>query len=225
MLPACADATDVPAPADSAAQTPGQTGPRRNTHVYDCSDRGAVLSVTTRLGPGELAVWLPAELGGGYFVLGQTRSASGSRYEGDDVMVWIKGEEARFEAQGERLTGCVLNTYRSIWEHARLSGVAFRGIGNEPGWSIEIRERRIDLILDYGARSLTAEFAPSMVQSVAGQTEYQTEIGSQPLLVTIARFPCNDTMSGEPFEAAVTVRLGQQEFHGCGRFLNGQDAS
>ena len=196
------------------------SAPRRNTHVYECTDHGSVISVTTRLGAGELAVWLPDELGSGYFVLGQVRSASGDRYEGDGVTVWTKGSEALIEAHGERLAGCARNASRSIWEHARLSGVDFKGVGNEPGWSVEIRDRHIDLEYDYGTRFLSGGLSAPPQLDTAGPIDMEAEIDGALLLVTIRRTPCNDTMSGERFESAVTVRLDQRELHGCGRFLD-----
>lgn len=199
------------------------SGARRNTFVYQCDDRGESLSVVTRVGPGELAFWLPAEWGGGYFVLGQVRAASGSRYEGDDLMVWVKGDEAMIEVAGELHTSCRLDVHQSIWAHARLSGVLFRGVGNEPGWSIEIRERRMDLELDYGDRLLSIEMdpVPALSPSVTGGPRViRGRSGDETVVVEITDRACNDAMSGEPFAATVVTHIGARILHGCGRWLS-----
>ena len=208
----------------SVVTTSAMSGIRRNTFVYDCGVAGESLSVIARLGPGEIAVWPPSEWGGGYFVLGQVRAASGSRYEGDGLVVWVQGDEAMIEVAGERHSGCQLNPHSSIWEHARLSGVVFRGIGNEPGWSIEVRDHRIDLEYDYGNQSLSIGLDPSAESSPgaeggAGAREYRGESQGTAGFVEIGDVQCNDIMSGELFEASIIVRFGTRELHGCGRWL------
>lgn len=214
-------------PADLSAQdvvtVAAPAAPRRNTFVYECDDRGESLRVITRVGPGEIALWLPVQWGGGYFVLGQVRAASGSRYEGDGLMLWVKGEEAMVEAAGELHAGCRLDVPQSIWEHARLSGVLFRGVGNEPGWSIEIRNRRMDLVLDYGDRLLSVDLDAvnaSGPSASGGSREIRAFSGDEAVLVEITAGACNDTMSGELFTAAVVAHVGTRLFHGCGRWLS-----
>lgn len=221
----CTD-TDLNTPAASAEALVAPAtaaAPRRNTSVYVCDDRGAGLNLITRSGPGEIALWLPVEWGGGYFVLGQVRAASGSRYEGDDLMLWIHGEEALVEVAGEQHRGCRLDVHQSIWAHARLSGVLFRGVGNEPGWSIEIRDRRLDLELDYGTRTLSVDVDREQSLSAstgAGVREIRGVHGTETVLVEISESPCNDSMSGEPFDATVVTHLGARRLHGCGNWLN-----
>ncbi len=80
---------------------PQETG---RTLVYACE----AFRFTIRTGPGEIALWLPEELGDRYLVLGQVRAASGAKYEGDDVMVWTHQDEAMLYVDGEAFTGCAL---------------------------------------------------------------------------------------------------------------------
>ncbi len=98
--------------ASSGEETAGRMEPQETgkNFVFDCTDsEGEAFSFTVRTGPGELALWLPERFGGRYLVLGQTRAASGARYEGDGVVVWNKGEEAILEINAETFTGCKLD--------------------------------------------------------------------------------------------------------------------
>lgn len=74
------------------------------TYVYECAD--GEFDFTTRTGPGELALWLPARFGRPYLVLSQVRAASGAKYREGDVVVWTKGAEALLEVGDEVYTGC-----------------------------------------------------------------------------------------------------------------------
>lgn len=193
------------------AQQPGQTA------VFDCESNTGGIRVVTRTGPGELAVWLPESPGLRYLVLGQVRAASGAKYEGDGVVVWTKGDEAQLSVDGSTWQRCALNRRESIWEHAKLSGVDFRAVGNEPGWHMEIRNGdRINFVYDYGDRELEVPAPEPQVDADRRRSEYFTGT----LYVLIAGEPCNDTMSGEAFESRVTLRLDGREFHGCGRALH-----
>lgn len=103
------------------------------------------------------------------------------------------------------------------WENARAAGVDFRGVGQEPGWLLDIYQRdAIRLLWDYG-ESL-ADFpltAPSYPQE--GATHYETQADGRTLAVTIRRFPCQDAMSGEAYPATVEVVIDGRTLRGCGR--------
>lgn len=195
---------------------PQETG---RTFAFDCEDaEGGSFSFTMKTGPGEAALWLPERFGERYLVLGQVRAASGVRYEGDGVVLWTKGDEALLEVDGERFEGCTLDSQRSVWEHARRSGVDFRAIGQEPGWHLEIRDGdRITFVYDYGQQEAVAP-APAPTRT-GNRTVYRAETQAHDLTVTITDEPCTDAMSGEAFEASVTVELDGETFRGCGRLL------
>lgn len=103
------------------------------------------------------------------------------------------------------------------WSGARAQGVDFRAVGAEPGWMLDIYQRgRIVLIWDYGEAS--AEFPlvePSYPQE--GATRYDAQANGRTLAVTIRRFPCQDSMSGEQFAASVEVAIDGRTLTGCGR--------
>jgi uncharacterized membrane protein len=191
------------------------------TVVYDCQSNAGEFSFTTRTGPGELSVWLPPRFERPYLALGQVRAASGARYEGNGVAVWSKGNEALLEVDGESIRGCAENRYASIWEHAKLSGIDFRGVGNEPGWVLELRHAdNIRFEYDYGQSEVSAPAPEPRINMRNRASVWATQSDAGELVVTIEGTSCNDTMSDHTFESRVTVRLGDREFHGCGRALH-----
>lgn len=96
--------------------------------------------------------------------------------------------------------------------------VDFRAVGQEPGWTLELTEGgRIDFRYAYGERSAVAPTpAPERTN---GRTVYRATTEAHDLTVTIADEPCTDIMSGERFEATVTIALDGSTYRGCGRAL------
>jgi uncharacterized membrane protein len=103
------------------------------------------------------------------------------------------------------------------WGEARAAGVDFRGVGQEPGWLLDIYTRgAIKFVWDYGENY--AEFAgvtPTSPQE--GATRYEANADGHTLVVTIRRFPCQDAMSGEAFPSTVEVVVDGRTLNGCGR--------
>ena len=105
---------------------------------------------------GELALWLPQRFGRPYEVLSREEATHGSSYLGDGIHLRPSGDTI-LKVDGKTYVDCRLDQRQSVWEHAKLSGVDFRGTGNEPGWYIEIRNdletrdgKRIRFVFDYG---------------------------------------------------------------------------
>ncbi len=103
------------------------------------------------------------------------------------------------------------------WENARAAGIDFRGVGQEPGWIVDIYlDGRIKLIWDYGEAS--AEFPPSApTYPQEGATRYAAQGNGRTLAVTIRRFPCQDAMSGQDYPTTVEVVIDGRTLNGCGR--------
>lgn len=103
------------------------------------------------------------------------------------------------------------------WGEARAAGVDFRGVGQEPGWMIDIyQQQRIVLLLDYG--ETIAEFPlPEPSYPVEGTVTYDAQVDGRVLSVSIRRFPCQDSMSGENYPATVEVTIDRRTLSGCGR--------
>jgi putative lipoprotein len=103
------------------------------------------------------------------------------------------------------------------WDGARAAGVDFRGVGQEPGWMLDIyTQERIRVLWNYGEN--IADFplsAPNTSQE--GATRYETQADGHTLAVTIRRFPCEDAMSGEAYPSSVEIVIDGTTLNGCGR--------
>lgn len=181
------------------------------TFVFDCDE----LSFTVRTGAGEVALWMPAALGGRYLVLSLTQTASGARYEEGDASFWSTGDLATFEVAGRTYLDCRSNPRKVPWADAARRGVVFRALGNEPSWNLEIDKDRLVLFTDFGA---TRTETPYAAVPAGAKTTYRGS-GETQLVAVVERRACSDSMSGEAFEAAATVTFEDKILYGCGRFL------
>lgn len=108
---------------------------------------------------------------------------------------------------------------RRVWEDARDRGVAFRAVGQEPGWVLEITDgRTIELRTNYGEDEVVLP-TPSPA-TVDGAITYHAVTETNDLRVVIRELPCTDTMSGERFSMTVEVLLDGASYKGCGRRLD-----
>lgn len=109
--------------------------------------------------------------------------------------------------------------WQAVWEDARRRGVDFRGLGQEPGWYVEVKEgEEVLLVADYGERRVMTG-PPTREAGGGGRVTYRARADGQALAVLVEPVPCSDAMSGIPFPATVTVTLDGREYRGCGRFL------
>jgi len=153
--------------------------------------------------------------------LPQAQSASGARFADEETLFWLKGEESLLKWRGRQYEGCRNDRRAAIWEHAKLNGVDFRAVGQEPGWHLEIR--RADTVVlesDYGAARHTFPWPEPVGDSTAPRTAYWMQSGHDELEVVLELGPCYDSMSGQQFETKVTVWLNGRELRGCGRALH-----
>lgn len=140
------------------------------------------------------------EMGGRVVTLPQTISASGARYENEaeDVLFWIKGEEALLGWNGVEMD-CSLTGSEAPWV-AR---------GNEPGWRILVSEGQMQAELDYGETVI--EGAWPLAQVDEESLTYQTA----DLDLAVSPQLCHDDMSGQAYPETVTLTRGDNSFHGC----------
>lgn len=104
------------------------------------------------------------------------------------------------------------------WDDAQRRGVAFRATGNEPGWYFELaKNREAMLVTDMGAKR--NRFPALDILREDGLTSYMGSGEGGAIRVRVRPEPCTDTMSGEVFEATVTVTFNDTELQGCGRTL------
>jgi heat shock protein HslJ len=106
------------------------------------------------------------------------------------------------------------------WEQARLRGVEFRAIGQEPGWNLEIDQgREIRYVGDYGDTNITVP-APDADVDSAGAIVYHATNNAHELHIVIRPTACQDVMSGEAFTHSVSLTVDGRELQGCGRVLS-----
>ncbi len=206
LLIACSGQSTTQRPPGSSSSDQA----RGETLVYECSETEFV----ARMMADEMAVWFE----GRHLILLRVPSASGEKYESDDVVFWNKGDEAFVEMDNQRFDGCELAPKRVPWEDARRRGVDFRAVGNEPGWYVEIRhDSHILFVGQYGnERVLMTE----PVSSTEGEVSiYSASNGLNEMKVEIVDEPCTDTMAGDNFASQVTVTYAGKTYQGCGATL------
>ncbi len=153
-------------------------------------------------------------------VLPIARSASGARYadeRGNEF--WTKGDQGTLALMGEEKRDCAITQNVSPWEAAKARGAVFRGIGQEPGWWVEIGSGDsppLHAELDYGERKLDV----AKTQGISSTHGYggQLDDGTAVVLRTWPE-PCSDAMSGERFDNRAELTVGDKTYRGCGAYL------
>jgi uncharacterized membrane protein len=105
----------------------------------------------------------------------------------------------------------------SPWAQAEARGLAFRGIGTEPGWLIEVGSGAAPALhaeLDYGERIVDVASAEAFGDGYRGSTGDGVAVELQ-----IRRETCSDGMSDESYPAAIALTVGERSYQGCGRYL------
>jgi putative lipoprotein len=183
-------------------------------YVWDCDD-GASLTMKNLLRENAIVL----DLHEGPRHLPQVVSASGAKYDDGGVSFWTKGDTAMLERKGGAVVNCRENRARSVVADARARGVAYRGLGNEPGWLIEISPPdRILFNTNYGQERHAFEGA-TVTGDTASGAEYRAAHGDVQITVTVTREPCQDDMAGTPFDHSFVVLFGGRTYRGCGSDL------
>jgi membrane-bound inhibitor of C-type lysozyme len=212
LLSACAQTTSIEVPADSFTPV---------TSVYDCIARERPFSIVTQTAPSALHVFIPEPFVPRTVLLQRVESASGEKYEGESVTAWTKGDDAVFIVDTVQVRECELNRQESIWEAAKLDGVDFRAIGNEPGWVLEISERsKLRFRYDYGQSEIEAIADDIVPDPDSRETVFSATTSSGELRIVLSGKVCTDTMSDEVFRTSVLVEYMDASYSGCGRALH-----
>lgn len=147
-------------------------------------------------------------------------SASGTKYQGNNITFWSKGDEASLDYGKNRYDGCRNNPARAVWEAAKLRGVDFRATGNEPGWVLEISGDSLSLQTNYGENHYQFPSAERTTDTATGQTSYLASNDNTHIEVTLEGKSCQDTMADTVFETSVTIQLDERKLSGCGKALH-----
>lgn len=220
LLSAC-QPTGQQAPATPDAAPPTSTGsagtapPASVTASFRCGDMliGSIFDNTA----GNVTLsWSGQRL-----TLPQAPSASGARYadeHGNEF--WNKGDNAMLTLAGVEHPECNVTDDVSPWDEARARGVAFRGIGTEPGWWVEVDAGDAPALraaLDYGERKLDLA-SVQRSDTNAGYVGKTTD--GTAVTLEISEGECGDGMSDQSYPAHAVLMVGDQAYKGCGAILN-----
>jgi len=109
-------------------------------------------------------------------------------------------------------------SFGGVWHKAKLRGVSFRAIGQEPGWLLEISDGNEILLVTNSGRTKTSY---PYVEPDVFPDERRTRffVSDHDVEIIIEGKACHDSMSGEEFAVTVTVTVGEDHLSGCGRAL------
>lgn len=198
--------------ATAPSATPPEQAPAAEPDRWRCGE--LLLSSTYAKERAELS------FSGRTLALAPARSASGARYaDGHGNEFWTKGGEGTLVLAGEEKRDCTTTQDVSPWEAAKTRGVQFRGIGQEPGWWVEIGpgdSPPLHAELDYGERKIDVAktLGISSTRGYGGQLDDGTSI-----VLRTWQEPCSDAMSGERFEQRAELTVGDKAYRGCGVYL------
>ena len=121
------------------------------------------------------------------------------------------------------------NVPTSRWDALRRRGVDFVATGTEPFWSLELTsQKQMRFRTAVAGDSLLLPLpAPNQAQD-APVLRYRAQTEAGELIVTLAKRPCSNAMSGEVLPYTVTVQAqtaaqpAARSFAGCGRYLGDQ---
>lgn len=210
----CAPADKKPGtprtPAEQSIE-PAELDPEAEVYAFRCPDG---FKFTAIVSPDTAILVFPDERAR----LSSVPSASGSKFSGDNAMFWSKGDTAMVERDSKLRKGCIVDWKASVWEEAKVMGVDFRALGNEPGWRLDVYSgERLVLVTDYGRKRYEFPAVAPEVDRSARTAVYETRNDDHKLSVIIEGTRCVDNMSGDAYPSTVTVMLNGRVLKGCGR--------
>jgi uncharacterized membrane protein/membrane-bound inhibitor of C-type lysozyme len=200
-----ADAGPDAAPSAGSAEPPSPS----STWAYSCPDGRRFVA---HYRDGEVILDLPER----ELRLPRITAASGARYQRGDTLFWDRGGQAILDIRDEWYRGCEGERAESPEDAARLLGFEFRGLGQEPGWLVDVdADRQVRWVGQYGTVRF-ATGAPEIVEQTEQRTVWRAVTDVHELTVEAVQEPCEDAMSGQSFTHTVTVVVDGEELHGCG---------
>lgn len=131
------------------------------------------------------------------------------------------GQGAKITIMGKQLGDCKNDPRAAVWEAAKLRGVSYRAIGQEPPWILEIhRENGFLLSTGYEGNDLRFPYTEPQSNAAERSSRYRSDLRGEQISITIRGEPCHDSMSGEAFSSRVEVEWRGQTLRGCGRALH-----
>jgi len=147
-------------------------------------------------------------------------TASGSKYRGERITIWTKGDEVLMEVDGKRVGPCAVSALQPILEKAWRGGADFWAVGNEPSWNLVMGRDRVILLTNQGQDHF--EFPglkAGQLNARIPEGEFVYSHEGHELKVELINELCTNIMSGEPFAVSVRLTFDGQEMTGCGTGL------
>jgi hypothetical protein len=156
------------------------------------------------------------------------RQSGSSAFAGDDVYYLpdqppgiASGQTADITIKGKIMVNCKNNPRAAAWEGAKLRGVSYRAIGQEPPWLLEIdHETGFLLVTGYGEKKQQFPYVEPVTDPAQRTSSYTSGANGEGIAITIQGRDCRDSMSGEVFSSQVEINWREQTLRGCGKALH-----
>jgi putative lipoprotein len=207
-------------PADPTKQATPAQPVKIKTYSYLCEGEDKSIVVTIDGDRGHLFSYqlsqaLARETDSGDF------SGSDVYYRPNNPPDLAPGQTAGITINGVKHQNCKNNPRAAVWEAAKLRGVDYRALGQEPAWQLEIRTGTgFLLVTEYGENRVEFPYAEPQVNQAEGSTRYESQLDGDNIRITIRGEECSDSMSGETFSSKVEVSWQGEMLRGCGRALH-----
>jgi len=190
------------------------------TYVYRCDGEASVIVVTI---DGDRAHLFSREAS-----QPMRRQAGGADFAGAQVSYLpaqpaglAPAQTAAITIGGNVLRNCTNDPRAAVWEAAKLRGISYRAVGQEPPWVLEIdREHGFMLSTGYAVNRHRFPYREPVSDTQQQITSYRTEVQGEAIVITIKGETCRDSMSGEVFGSRVEIEWRGQRLRGCGRALH-----
>jgi uncharacterized membrane protein len=103
------------------------------------------------------------------------------------------------------------------------AGIEFYGIGQEPGWSLNLDMENMFSFKSYDGVEMNTP--PVAGVHEGGVTLYRMQVEMGEMIITLVEMECTDVMSGQkfPYQVRVSIKRGVdsvfREYQGCGKML------
>mgnify|MGYP001821321222 CR=1 FL=1 len=190
------------------------------TYVYRCDGEDQVIVVTIAADRGHLFSRQASQP--------MQRQSDSPAFSGDDVYYLphqpadlAPGQTATITIMGKQLVNCSNDPRAAVWEGAKLRGVSYRAIGQEPPWVLEIdRGKGFLLVTGYGENRHWFPYVEADTDSSSRTSSFISHANGEQITITIRGRQCRDNMSGETFASEVEIEWRGDILRGCGRALH-----
>jgi len=191
-----------------------------STYSYRCAGEDQVIVVTVNGDRGYLFSRQASSA--------MQRQPGTAAFAGDDVYYLpdqprelAPGQTADITINGKQLENCKNNPRAAAWEEAKLRGVSYRAVGQEPPWLLEIhRDSGFLLVTEYGENRQQFPYVEPVTDAVRKSASYTSAANGDGIRITLRDGDCRDSMSGEVFHSQVEISWPERTLLGCGRALH-----